>query len=77
MDDNDNPLAPPLVGEDVCPKCLGELDTGWECNSCGYDARPIVGFKCQSCDGTGGMNDIRNCPDCEGTGKTKAPSERS
>jgi hypothetical protein len=26
--------------DDVCPKCLGELDTGWECNSCGYDARP-------------------------------------
>lgn len=28
---------------DFCPKCLvGELDTGWECNSCGYDAMPLV-----------------------------------
>jgi hypothetical protein len=26
--------------EDVCPKCLGDLDTGWECNDCGYDAAP-------------------------------------
>jgi len=25
---------------DVCPECGGELDTGWECNACGYDARP-------------------------------------
>lgn len=27
-----------LISDDVCPKCLGELDTGWECNDCGYDA---------------------------------------
>lgn len=26
----------------MCPKCGGELDTGWECNSCGYDAFPHV-----------------------------------
>jgi hypothetical protein len=25
---------------DMCPKCGGELDTGWECNKCGYDAMP-------------------------------------
>lgn len=29
-----------LINEDRCPNCLGELDTGWECNSCGYDATP-------------------------------------
>jgi hypothetical protein len=27
-----------LAKEDTCPRCLGELDTGWECNDCGYDA---------------------------------------
>lgn len=26
-----------LMLEDRCPMCLGELDTGWECNDCGYD----------------------------------------
>ena len=30
-----------LIDEDHCPMCLGELDTGWECNSCGFDALPI------------------------------------
>lgn len=25
--------------EDICPECGGELDTGWECNDCKYDAR--------------------------------------
>jgi len=25
--------------QDTCPECGGELDTGWECNECGYDAR--------------------------------------
>lgn len=25
---------------DVCPECGGELDTGWECTACGYDAQP-------------------------------------
>lgn len=37
-----NALAKPLVAEDVCPKCLGELDTGWECNDCGYDASHLA-----------------------------------
>lgn len=27
---------------DICPECGGELDTGWECNSCGFDALPLV-----------------------------------
>ena len=27
---------------ELCPKCSGDLDTGWECNSCGYDARPFI-----------------------------------
>jgi hypothetical protein len=26
------------VVQDRCPKCKGELDTGWECNDCGFDA---------------------------------------
>lgn len=30
-----------LIEEDHCPMCLGELDTGWECNECNYDAMPI------------------------------------
>jgi tRNA(Ile2) C34 agmatinyltransferase TiaS len=28
-----------LVLHDKCPRCRGELDTGWECNRCGYDAK--------------------------------------
>jgi len=32
------PLDKALAHEDVCPRCLGELDTGWECNTCGHDA---------------------------------------
>lgn len=31
-----------LSADDVCPWCLGELDTGWECNKCGKDARRFV-----------------------------------
>lgn len=27
-----------MAQEDCCPQCGGELDTGWECNDCGYDA---------------------------------------
>lgn len=23
-----------------CPECGGDLDTGWECNTCEFDARP-------------------------------------
>lgn len=29
-----------LIENDVCPECGGELDTGWECNLCGFDALP-------------------------------------
>lgn len=29
-----------LVAEDACPECGGELDTGMECNDCGFDAMP-------------------------------------
>jgi hypothetical protein len=28
------------IAEDICPECGGELDTGWECNKCGFDAKP-------------------------------------
>lgn len=31
-----------LVEEDVCPMCLGELDEGWECVDCGFDAVEYV-----------------------------------
>lgn len=31
-----------LVKDDICPECGGALDTGWECNRCGYDAQPIA-----------------------------------
>ena len=27
---------------DLCPECGGELDTGWECNDCGFDASDIA-----------------------------------
>lgn len=27
---------------DQCPECGGELDTGWECNRCGFDAKNEV-----------------------------------
>lgn len=29
-----------LVSANKCANCLGELDTGWECNSCGFDWKP-------------------------------------
>lgn len=28
-----------LARRDICPECGGALDTGWECNACGYDAK--------------------------------------
>lgn len=31
-----------LIDEDTCPECGGELDTGWECNDCGFDCRPEI-----------------------------------
>lgn len=27
-----------MIEEDLCPECGGDLDTGWECMDCGYDA---------------------------------------
>jgi hypothetical protein len=30
-----------LVENIICPECGGTLDTGWECNSCGFDAISI------------------------------------
>lgn len=26
------------IANDKCPECNGSLDTGWECNDCGFDA---------------------------------------
>lgn len=31
-----------MAREDRCPHCGGELDTGFECNDCGFDALPLV-----------------------------------
>lgn len=31
-----------LLKENHCPMCLGELDTGRECNSCNFDAMPLM-----------------------------------
>lgn len=28
------------ISEDICPECGGELDVGFECNDCGFDAFP-------------------------------------
>jgi len=28
--------------EEKCPECGGELDTGWECVDCGFDAMSIA-----------------------------------
>lgn len=38
------PLEVAFVMDDVCPRCLGELDTGYECNDCGFDAITIVAY---------------------------------
>lgn len=57
---------------ETCPKCGGELDTGWECNSCGYDAIPFVHIAWDKCDhefsgwraftdGTGGEQVCKKC----------------
>ncbi len=27
-----------LIQQDICPECYSELDTGYECNDCGFDA---------------------------------------
>jgi hypothetical protein len=35
-------LVSALVSADRCAKCLGELDTGWECNECGFDWKPWI-----------------------------------
>lgn len=61
-------LAKALTSEDVCPKCLGELDTGWECTICGYDA---IGHKpeCDQCKGIGRIqmgSRYVDCPKCGG-----------
>lgn len=37
-----HPAVHAKVQKDQCPKCGGELDTGWECNSCGFDAMPFI-----------------------------------
>lgn len=28
--------------EERCPECGGGLDTGWECNDCGFDAQMLA-----------------------------------
>lgn len=34
--------AEAMVKRNICPMCGGSLDTGWECNDCGHDARSAV-----------------------------------
>ena len=31
-----------LAKQNECPECGDELDTGWECTECGFDARPLA-----------------------------------
>jgi len=31
-----------VLNQEICPLCDGELDTGWECGDCNFDALPIV-----------------------------------
>lgn len=42
----DTDLTTVLILDNVCPRCLGELDTGWECNDCDYDARQNIEEYC-------------------------------
>ena len=28
--------------DEICPECGGELDTGWECVDCGFDASNLA-----------------------------------
>lgn len=35
-------LVSTIVSADRCASCLGELDTGWQCNDCGSDWRPWI-----------------------------------
>ena len=43
-----------LVAKDICPRCRGDLDTGWECNDCGYDAAQIAAERQSQSDNTEG-----------------------
>lgn len=29
-----------LIKRDICPQCGSDLDTGWECIECEFDAQP-------------------------------------
>ena len=46
-----------LLKNDLCPICLHDLDIGWECNSCEFDAMPLVqsvlGSEAQKGEGNG------------------------
>lgn len=35
-----------LILDDYCPECGGELDTGYECIDCGFDAREELNNYC-------------------------------
>lgn len=30
------------IANDRCPLCMADLDTGFECNGCGFDAMPLA-----------------------------------
>ncbi len=42
-----------FMDDDVCPMCLGRLDTSWECLDCGFDAMSLAEEKgaelCEEC----------------------------
>lgn len=37
-----NYLVSAIISADRCPMCLEDLVSGWECNECGYDAKPWI-----------------------------------
>lgn len=60
-----------LIENDFCPQdgCGGELDTGYECNRCGFDARPELNFKCAyDSDGDGDCHWCANRGGCVSIG---------
>lgn len=40
MSDNRTDIL--IVLQNKCPTCGGDLDTGYECNSCGFDGLPLI-----------------------------------
>lgn len=43
-------FAKAMVDEMWCPRCLGELDTGWECNNCDFDGLKLATGQREECE---------------------------